>query len=238
MRIVECRTARRAGTRPVRCEGSSLSRCSETTRMALIRLLVAPIRRVVNFPLFQLAVAIAVILLLQAADSRSVFGEIFSALDFLVDFTVRLCAAIFEVKSFTKSWLTTGFMIAYVYIAGLLIVFLAKAVIRAAVEVVARSNAFGLTSAIARERGIAAYRAWLPLERIRPAHIAQEKWEERFAWPANNMPPYPSLARRIARVAAFYAAVLLIIAVLLQEFTWFAVLTWLGDAARRLTAGS
>ena len=72
--------------------------------MALIKLLVAPIRRMVNFPLFQLIAAIAVILLLQAADSRSVFGGIFSALDLLVDFTVRLCAAIFEVKSFTKSW--------------------------------------------------------------------------------------------------------------------------------------
>ena len=49
--------------------------------MTLINLLVAPIRRVVNFPLFQLMTAIAVILLLQAADSRSVFGEIFSALN-------------------------------------------------------------------------------------------------------------------------------------------------------------
>ncbi len=128
--------------------------------MALIKLLVAPIRRMVNFPLFQLMAAIAVILLLQAADSRSVFGEIFSALDLLVDFTVRLCASIFEVKSFTKSWLTTGFMIAYVYIAGLLIVFLVKAVTGAAVELVARSNVFGLRNAIARERGIAAYRAY------------------------------------------------------------------------------
>ena len=82
--------------------------------MALIKLLVAPIRRMVNFPLFQLMAAIVVILLLQAADSRSVFGGIFSALDLLVDFTVRLCASIFEVKSFTKSWLTTGFMIVYV----------------------------------------------------------------------------------------------------------------------------
>jgi hypothetical protein len=49
--------------------------------MALIKLLVAPIRRVVNFPLFQLAVAIAVILFLQAAESNSVFGRLFSALD-------------------------------------------------------------------------------------------------------------------------------------------------------------
>ena len=205
--------------------------------MALIKLLIAPIRRIVNFPLFQLMAAIAVILLLQAADSRSVFGEIFSALDLLVDFTVRLCAAIFEVKSFTKSWLTTGFMIAYVYIAGLLIVFLVKAVIRAAVELVARSNVFGLTNAIARERGIAAYRAWLPLERIRPAHIAQEKWEERFAWPPDNKPPYPRLAYRVARAVVAYLAVLLIIAVLLQAFTPFPALTWLSKTARMLVQG-
>src|SRR5215203_3486087 len=134
--------------------------------MGLIKLLVAPIRRLVNFPLFQLAVAVAVILFLQAADSGSVFGRIFSALDYLVDVSVSLCAATFHVKSFTKSWLTTGFMIAYVYIAILLIVFVAKAATTAVIEFVARSNALGLRNAIARERGIAAYRAWLPLERI------------------------------------------------------------------------
>jgi hypothetical protein len=205
--------------------------------MALIKLLIAPIRRVVNFPLFQLMAAVAVILFLQAADSRSAFGEIFSALDFLVDLTVRLCASIFEVKSFTKSWLTSGFMIAYVYIAGLLIVFLVKAVIRAAVELVARSNAFGLRNAIARERGIAAYRAWLPLERIRPAHIAQEKWEERFAWPADDKPPYPPLTHRVVRAIVTYLAVVLTIAALLQAFTPFPALTWLGKTARMLVVG-
>ena len=205
--------------------------------MALIKLLVAPIRRIVNFPLFQLMAAIAVILLLQAADSRSVFGQIFSALDLLVDFTVRLCGSIFEVKSFTKSWLTSGFMIAYVYIAGLLIVFLVKAAISAAVELVARSNTFGLANAIARERGIAAYRAWLPLERIRPAHIAQEKWEERFAWPADDKPPYPPLTHRVVRAVVTYLAVVLAIAALLEAFTPFPALTWLGKTARMLVVG-
>ena len=154
--------------------------------MALIKLLVAPIRRIVSFPLFQLLAAIAVILFLQAADSTSVRGEIFSALDLLVDYTVSMCGAIFEVKSFTRSWLTAGFMIAYVYIAGLLIVLLAKVITGYVVELVARTNAFGLRNAIARERGIAAYRAWLPLESIRLADIAQEKWDERFAWPPDG----------------------------------------------------
>jgi hypothetical protein len=206
--------------------------------MAPIKLLLAPIRRVINFPLVQLALAVAAILWLQAASDASMLGQLYNAIDRLVDFTVQRCAAIFEIKSFTKAWLTTGFWIAYVYLAGLVILYLLKIVITVAVELMARHNVFYLRDTIARERGIEAYRAWLPLERIRPAHIAQEQWEEAFAWPANNMPPYPSLARRIARVAAFYAAALLIIAVLLQEFTWFAVLTWLGDAARRLTAGS
>lgn len=201
-------------------------------------MLVAPIRRVVNFPLFQLTVAIAVTLLLQAADSKSVFGEIFNALDLLVDFTVRQCAGIFEVKSFTKSWLTMGFMIAYVYIAGSLIVFVAKAVIRTTVELMARSNTFGLTDAIARERGIAAYRAWLQLERIRPAHIAQEKWEERFAWPVDGKPPYPPLMHRVVRAVVTYLAVVLIIAALLQAFTPFPALTWLGKTARMLVGGA
>jgi hypothetical protein len=206
--------------------------------MAPIKLLLAPIRRVVHFPLFQLALAVAAILWLQAASDASILGQIYNAIDRLVDFTVQRFAAMFEIKSFTKAWLTTGFWIAYVYLAGLVILYLLRVVITVVVELMARHNVFYLRNTIARERGIEAYRAWLPLERIRPVHIAQEKWEETFAWPANNMPPYPSLAHRIARVTAFYVAVLLIIAVLLQEFTRFPVLTWLGGAASRMTVGN
>jgi hypothetical protein len=206
--------------------------------MALIKSLLAPIRRIAHFPLFQFVVTVVVILWLQAADSNSLFGEIFSALDRLVDFSVNRFAAVFEVKSFTRSWLTVGFMMGYVYLAGLMILFLAKLVLRATVELAARINAFGLRNAIARERGIAAYRAWVPLERIRPTHIAQEKWEETFAWPPDNKPPYPSLAHRVVRGVVSYVAVILIIAVLLQEFTPFPVLTWLGKVARMPSVGS
>jgi len=112
-----------------------------------------------------------------------------------------------------------------------------KAVIRAAVEFVARSNAFGLRNAIARERGIAAYRAWLPLEKIRPAHIAQEKWEERFAWPADGKPPYPPLGHRVVRAVVTYLAVVLAVAALLEAFTPLPALTWLGKTARMLVVG-
>src|SRR5450631_3726165 len=196
--------------------------------MGLIKQITAPIRSLVRFPLFQLAVVILLILWLQAADVTSAFGRIFSGLDKLVDATVQLFAAVFNVRSFTKSWLTSGFWIGYVYLACLLILSLVRFIIRVAVDFIGRSNAFWLRNAIARERGITAYRAWVPFERIRPADIPQEKWEEAFAWPANNKPPYPPLTQRMLRGAISYVAAVLIAAVLLQVFTPFPVLTWLG----------
>src|SRR5436305_779222 len=72
--------------------------------MALIKLLLAPLRRVLAFPLVQLVIAIIVILLLQAADSKSLPGEIFAALDLAVDYSVRLFAGLFDVRSFTRAW--------------------------------------------------------------------------------------------------------------------------------------
>ena len=202
--------------------------------MGMIRHLTAPIRSIVRFPLFQLAVVVAVILWLQSADETSAFAKIFAALDILVDATARSVASAFNVKSFTKSWLTTGFWIAYVYLACLLILSLLRVAIRLIIDLVGRSNAFWLRNAIARERGIAAYRAWVPFERIRPANIPQPVWEEKFAWPADNTPPYPPLAHRILRGALGYAAVLLAAAVLLQVFTPFPVLTWLGTLTKML----
>jgi hypothetical protein len=202
--------------------------------MGVIKLLAAPIRSIVRFPLFQLAVVVAVILLLQAADDKSAFGQIFNGLDKLVDYTVRSLSTVFNVKSFTKSWLTSGFWIAYVYFACLLILSLLRFTIRAAVDLVGRSNLFWLRNAIARERGIAAYHAWVPFERIRPANIPQEKWEEAFAWPANNKPPYPPLAQRMLRGVISYVAVVLVAAVLLQVLTPFPVLTWLVELTKIL----
>ena len=201
--------------------------------MAFVKLLFAPVRRIFGFPLIQLVIAITVILFLQAADTKSLQGQLFSGLDLLVDYSVRLFATMFEVKSFTRSWLTTGFMIAYVYLAGLLIMSLVRMAIASVVEFTARHNALGLTNAIARERGIAAYRAWLPLERIRPAHVPQEIWEERFAWPADNRPPFPSLWRRIARAVLTYAVVLAIVAGLFEIFTPVPILSWLVNAVNR-----
>jgi len=202
--------------------------------MGTIKLLAAPIRSIVRFPLFQLAIVVAVILFLQAADYTSARGQIFNGLDKLVESTVGLFSALFNVKSFTKSWLTTGFWIAYVYLACLLILSLSRVAINAVVDFVGWSNAFWLRNAIARERGIAAYRAWVPLERIRPVNIPQERWEETFAWPANNEPPYPPLAQRILRGLIGYVVVILVAAALLQVFTPFPVLTWLGELTKKL----
>ena len=202
--------------------------------MGMIKQITAPIRIIVRFPLFQLAVVVAAILFLQAADNTSALGQIFSGLDKLVDATVQLFSAVFNVKSFTKSWLTSGFWIAYVYLACLLILSFVRFMIRVAVDLIGWSNAFWLRNAIARERGIAAYRAWVPLERIRPANIPQEKWEEAFAWPADNKPPYPPLARRMLLGVISNVAVVVAAAVLLQVFTPFPVMTWLGALTKML----
>src|SRR3979411_964598 len=89
--------------------------------MGVIKLLTAPIRSIVRFPLVQLALVIVLITFLQAADDKSFLGYIFNLLDALVDSSVKIVSAIFNVKTFTRSWLTSGLMIAYVYLACLLI---------------------------------------------------------------------------------------------------------------------
>jgi hypothetical protein len=192
----------------------------------MLKLISAPIRGVFRFPLVQFAIVVGIILWLQAADDKSISGRIFDGLDKLVESTVQMVSVIFTVKSFTRSWLTFGFMIAYVYLAGSLILWLARLWLRVAIDFVGRRNLLYLRNAIARERGIGAYRAWVPLERIRPPDISQRDWEEAFAWPANNEPPYPPLRHRMLRGVLFYGATILIAAVLMQFFTPFPILTW------------
>src|SRR5262245_52491855 len=115
--------------------------------MGMIKLLTAPIRSIVRFPLFQLVFVVAVILLLQAADDKSARGQMFNGLDKLVESTVGLLSAAFNVKSFTKSWLTTGFWIAYVYLACLLVLSLLRVAIKNVVDVVMCSHIYGLGNA-------------------------------------------------------------------------------------------
>jgi hypothetical protein len=174
------------------------------------------------------------ILFLQAADPVSALGRIFTGLDRLVSATVDLFANLFDLRSFTKSWLTSGFWIGYVYLACLLILFFGRLAVGYVVDLAGRHNAFWLRNAIARERGIAAYRAWVPFEKIRPPQIPQPVWEETFAWPADNKPPYPPFAQRLLVGITINLAVIAAVAVGLQYLTPFPVLTWLGKLATRL----
>jgi hypothetical protein len=193
----------------------------------MIKLVSAPIRGLIRFPLVQFAIVVGLILWLQAADGKSILGQIFSGLDRLVEATVETISAIWTIKSFTRSSLTFGFMIAYVYLAGLVILWLVRLLLVAALDFAGRHNLFFLRNAIARERGIGAYRAWVPFERIRPPEISQREWEEAFAWPANNKPPYPPLRHRLLRGILLYMAVVVVVALLLQFFTPFHVFTWI-----------
>jgi hypothetical protein len=197
--------------------------------MGIIRLIVAPIRGIVRSWLFQFAAVLAIILLLDYYSfDYAPLREISSGLKTLVDATVRFFSEHFRIGILTDPVLQVGLIIAYVYVVCLVIAFFIRIAIRGMVDFIGWSNFLWLRSTIAHERGIAAYRAWLPLERIRPAHIPQEKWEQSFAWPANNMPPYPPLAQRVLRSVLVYAAVLVAACILLQIFTPFPVLTWLG----------
>jgi hypothetical protein len=193
----------------------------------MIKLISSPLRALLRFPLVQLAIAIGLILWLQAADDKSMPGRVFYGLDKLVESTVQTTSAVFTVKSFTRSWLTFGYMIAYVYLAASLVLWLLRLLTAAIVDFAGRHNLFYLRSAIARERGIGAYRAWLPLERIRPPDCPQHEWEAQFAWPPDNQPPYPPLAHRVLRGTLFYVALIVAVVLLLQFFTPFPVLTWL-----------
>jgi hypothetical protein len=196
----------------------------------MFKTLSAPFRMAFRFPLVQFAVVIFLILVLQAADDKSIFGRIFDGLDRLVDDSIEVIGTVFAVKSFTKSWLTFGLMIAYVYLACWLILSLCGIGARRLVDLAGRHNVFWSRNAIARQRGIDAYRAWVPLETIRPTQVSQQKWEEEFAWPRDNRPPYPPLRQRVLRATLSYATAVAVILILLQVFTPFPVLSWLASA--------
>lgn len=196
--------------------------------MGAIRLLAAPIRRLAKSRLVQLAAVVAIILLLDHyAYDYAVLHTVADGLKELVTATVQLCSDVFRVGILTDPVLQVALMIAYVYVVCFAIFLMFRFLLRVAVDVAGRNNLLWLRNSIARERGIAAYQAWLPLERIRPPGFPQDKWEQEFAWPADNKPPYPPLPQRILRETIGALVVLAIVAVLLQYFTPFPVLSWL-----------
>jgi hypothetical protein len=197
--------------------------------MGLIRLIAAPIRRLASSRLVQLGVVVAIILLLENfSGNRPIVSEIADALDKAVEATVQLVSDhLVRLRTFSKSLLTDSVMIVYVYVACLLVFTALRYLVRRLIDVAGLTNFLWLRNAIARERGIAAYRAWLPLERIRPPDCPQHVWEEQFAWPKDDKPPYPPLHRRILREVLAYAILIVLVAVLLQLFTPFPVLSWI-----------
>lgn len=199
--------------------------------MGPIRLLAAPIRRVADSRLFQLFIVVLIILLLDHyAYDYPVLQPLADGLKSLVTTTVQLCSEFFRVGILTDPVLQVGLMIAYVYVVCLVIFSLLRVVVRWLVDIAGLSNFLWLRSTIAHERGIAAYRAWLPLERIRPAAVSQEQWEATYAWPPDNSPPYPPLPRRIAHAIVSYLIVIIGAAALIQYLTPFPVVSWFGHA--------
>ena len=197
--------------------------------MGVLRLLTIPISRVLNSRLFQLGVVVSIVLLLENFSSNHVvLGQIADGLDKLVDTTVQLITEhLLKLRTFTKSMLTDSVMIGYVYLVCLVAFALLQRLLSLMLDLTGRTNFLWLRKTIARERGIAAYRAWLPLERIRPADYPQAVWEEEFGWPAGGRAPYPPLGTRMVRGAVAYAAVFACLAALLQYFTGIQVLGWL-----------
>jgi hypothetical protein len=177
--------------------------------MGPIRLIAAPIRRIANSRLFQLAVVLAIILVLDHYSfDYAALHALADGLQKLVAASIALCSQFFRVGILTDPVLQVGLMIGYVYVACLFVFVVLRYMVRKSVDLAGRSNFLWLRNTIARERGIAAYQAWLPLERIRPADCPQDKWEEQFGWPADDKPPYPPLWRRLVGGVLGYAAVL------------------------------
>ena len=198
--------------------------------MGALSLLAAPIRRLANSRLVQLAAVVAVILLLDHyAYDYALLHAIAEGLKNVVTASVQLSSDFFRVGILTDPVLQVGLMIVYVYLACLVIFFLLRHATRKTIDVVAKNNFLWLRNSIARERGIEAYRAWLPLEAIRPTACPQDKWEQEFAWPADNKPPYPPLGQRILRETVSTMVILAAAAILLQLLTPFPVLSWLRD---------
>lgn len=198
--------------------------------MGALRLLAAPIRRIANSRLVQFVVVVAIILLLDHyAYDYAVLHAVADGLKNLVAATVQLCSDIFRVGILTDPMLQAALTIAYVYVVCLMVFFLLRHATRKTIDVVGRHNFLWLRSSIARERGIAAYEAWLPLETIRPPDYPQDKWEQDYAWPADNKPPYPPLGQRILRETISAVVILAAVSIALQLFTPFPVLSWIRD---------
>ena len=156
-----------------------------------MRIVLAPILRLLNSPLLHFVIVVVLIVALEAAPNDTLLGKLSDGLDQLVSSTAEVVFAAFTLKTVAKSLILTATAIAYVYVCLIAVLYLLRAAVRGLVDLAGRTNFLWLRTTIARGRGVAAYRAWLPLERIRPDRIPQEEWEATYAWPPGNRPPYP-----------------------------------------------
>jgi hypothetical protein len=186
----------------------------------VIRIVLAPILRLLNSPLLHFVIVIFLIVVLEAAPNDTPLGKLSDGLDKLVDSTVQVVFAAFTLKTVAKSLILTATAIAYVYVCLIAVLYVLRAAMRGLVNLAGRTNFLWLRTTIARQRGVAAYRAWLPLEKIRPDHISQEEWEATYAWPPGNRPPYPSLAIRISRTIGLYALLFAGLILVIYVYRW------------------
>ena len=144
--------------------------------MGLIRLIAAPICHIANSRLFQLGAVVAIVLLLENfSNNHAVLAKTAHGLDKLVEWTVQLISDHFHnLRTLTKSMVTDGVMIGYVYLVCLVGFALLRRLMSMALDLAGRTNFLWLRRTIARDRGIAAYRAWLPLERIGRAGVRRQ----------------------------------------------------------------
>jgi hypothetical protein len=186
----------------------------------VIRIVLAPIRRLLSSPLLHFAIVVFLIVALEAASSDTLFGKLSDGLDRLVDSTAQIVSAAFTLKTVTKSLVLTAIAMAYVYVFLVAVFYLLRAAMRGLVNLAGRTNFLWLRSTIARERGIVAYQAWLPLEKIRPDHVSQQEWEAMYAWPPGDRPPYPPLAKRLGRTVVLYALILVALVLAFYLYRW------------------
>jgi len=186
----------------------------------VIRIVLAPILRLLSSPLLHFAIVVVLIVVLEAAPNDSLLGKLSDGLDKLVDSTAQVVSAAVTLKTITKSLILTAIAMAYVYLCLIAVLYVLRAAMRGLVNLVARTNFLWLRTMIARERGIAAYRAWLPLETIRPDHISQQEWETTYAWPPGDRPPYPPLAVRIGRSVVLYAVLFAGVVLAVYVYRW------------------
>jgi len=199
---------------------SKSGKSSQTAEYAVIRIVLAPIRRLLSSPLLHFAIVVVLIVVLEAAPNDTLLGKLSDGLDKLVDSTAQILSAAVTLKTITKSLILTAIAMAYVYVCLIAVLYVLRAAMRGLVNLAARTNFLWLRTMIARERGIAAYRAWLPLETIRPDHIPQQEWEAMYAWPPGDRPPYPPLAVRAGRTAILYALLFAGLVLAFYAYRW------------------